>query len=62
MVPEGALRSRLPQICDAVRQDLHERFETEKNEEITGRMVGEISAQIEDCLMKMAQIVEIPIG
>jgi cell division ATPase FtsA len=62
MVPESSLRSRLPQICDAVRQDLHERFETEKNEEITGRMVGEISAQIEDCLMKMAQIVEIPIG
>ena len=34
----------------------------EKNEEITERMVNEISSQIELCLTKMAEVVEIPLG
>jgi cell fate (sporulation/competence/biofilm development) regulator YlbF (YheA/YmcA/DUF963 family) len=34
----------------------------EKNEEITTRMVSQVSQQIEQYLTKMAEIVEIPLG
>ena len=34
----------------------------DRSEEITDRMVSDISGQIEDCLVRMAQIVEIPLG
>ena len=37
-------------------------LEKEKNLEITERLVGEISEQIEQCLTKMAEVVEIPLG
>ena len=41
---------------------VYEHLEKEKNEEITERMVNEISSQIELCLTKMAEVVEIPLG
>ena len=37
-------------------------LENEKNEEITERLVKEISEQIEVCLTKMAEVVEIPLA
>ena len=37
-------------------------LEQEKNEAITERMVNEISSQIEQTLIKMAEVVEIPLG
>ena len=43
-------------------KELSERFEKDKNDEITARMVEEISQQIERCLGKMAEVVEIPLG
>ena len=49
-------------ISDQVKNSLYEKLEQEKNEEITERLVKEISMQIETCLAKMAEVVEIPLG
>ena len=37
-------------------------MEKDKSEEVARRMIGEISSQIEECLMRMAEVVEIPLG
>ena len=47
---------------EAVTRTFYENLEKEKNEQISGRMVADISGQIEDCLIKMAKVVEIPLG
>lgn len=62
MVSRRSFRSRLGSISAGVKEDLTASFENEKNEEITGRLVDDISAQIEQCLTKMAEVVEIPLG
>ena len=62
LVPRAAFRARLDSVAGSLRRELAERFETEKNDEITARMVDEISQQIERCLGKMAEVVEIPLG
>ena len=62
MVSARSFRSRLSGVSTDVEEDLINSFENEKNEEITGRLVDEISAQIELCLTKMAEVVEIPLG
>ena len=62
MIPKSYLRARLDVISDQVKNSLYEKLEQEKNEEITERLVKEISMQIETCLAKMAEVVEIPLG
>ncbi len=62
LISESAFKSRLGLISGNVRKDLLKSLEQDKNEEITSRMVDEISGQIEECLMKMAAVVEIPLG
>jgi len=62
LISESAFKSRLGLISGNVRKDLLKSLEQDKNEEITARMVDEISGQIEECLMKMAAVVEIPLG
>ena len=62
LISRRAFRSRLHSISGDVRGDLFRSLEEEKNEEITARMVDEISLQIEECLTKMAEVVEIPLG
>ena len=62
LVPRRYFRSRLKRISAEVKRNVYESLEKEKNEEITDRMVSEISLQIEMCLSKMAEIVEIPLG
>ena len=62
MVPRQAFRSRIDSISEDVRETFYRNLETEKNEEITSRMVGEIASQIEECLSRMAEVVEIPLG
>ena len=44
------------------QQTVYQKLEKEKNEEITARLVREISEQIEHCLTRMAEVVEIPLG
>ena len=62
LVPKRAFATRMENVSSAVKRNLYKSFENEKNEEITTRMVDETSAQIELCLTKMAEIVEIPLG
>lgn len=62
LVSRGAIRARLNPIARTIRRELAVRFEKEKNAEITARMVEDISQQIERCLGKMAEVVEIPLG
>ena len=49
-------------ICEDVKESFYENLEKEKNDEITARMVEDISGQIEHTLVKMAEVVEIPLG
>ncbi len=62
LVSRGAFRARLNPIARTLRRELAARLEKDKNAEITERMVAEISQQIERCLGKMAEVVEIPLG
>ena len=62
LVPKNTIEARLDTITAEVRANLYESLKTDKNEEITQRLVDDISAQIEECLTKMAEVVEIPLG
>ena len=62
LVPRGYFTSRIEKISDEVKSSFYQTLEKEKNLEITERLVGEISEQIEQCLTKMAEVVEIPLG
>ncbi len=62
MLPKNTIESRLDSITAEVRSNLYHTLENEKNDEITERLIADISVQIEECLTKMAQVVEIPLG
>ena len=62
MLPKRYFRSRMEKLTDEVRRNFYDSLEKEKNDEISDRMVRDISSQIEDCLTKMARIIEIPLG
>ena len=51
-----------PQAQKAYRLGFSYNLENEKTEEISSRLVSEISGQIEQCLTRMAEVVEIPLG
>ena len=52
----------MEKIREKIKKSFYKSLETDKNEEITKRLVDEISQQIEQCLMRMAEVVEIPLG
>lgn len=62
LVPRNALRSRIHSLGEDVKDDFFSNLDSDKTEAITDRMVSEISDQIEHCLIKMAEVVEIPLG
>ncbi len=62
LIPRSYFELRLGRISAEVRSRLYQNLEKEKNEEITERIVKEISEQIEVCLTRMAEVVEIPLG
>ncbi len=62
MIPKTYFEVRIYRISQEVRNNLYKNLEKEKNDEITERIVREISEQIEVCLTKMAEVVEIPLG
>ena len=62
LVSKKRLKERLNDLTDDIRNSFYTSLEKEKNEEISSRMVREISEQIETCLMRMAEIVEVPLG
>ena len=49
-------------ITADVKEAFYKSLEQEKNDEISQRMVEEISTQIQHTLVKMAEVVEIPLG
>ena len=62
VVPRGHFMSRMEKISSEVRESFYKSLEKDKNDAITKRLVDEISEQIEQCLMRMAEVVEIPLG
>ncbi len=62
LITRSAFENRIHHISSEVKSNFYASLEKEKNEEITNRLVEEISAQIEECLKKMARVVEIPLG
>ena len=62
LIPKSYFEVRMYRISQEVRDNIYAKLEKEKNEEITERIVREISEQIETCLTKMAEVVEIPLG
>ena len=62
MVTRSSFENRMKRISPEVKAGFFESLEKEKNVEITNRLANEISQQIEQCLIKMAEIVEIPLG
>ncbi len=62
LVPKSAFSSRMDNISADVKDAFYESLEQEKNDEIRKRMVEEISTQIQHTLVKMAEVVEIPLG
>ncbi len=62
LVSRRSFESRMKNVSEEIRTNFYRNLEEEKNEEITGRMVDEISSQIELCLTKMAEVVEVPLG
>ena len=62
LVPKGAFSSRMDNISAGVKEAFYESLEQDKNDEIRDRMVEEISSQIQHTLVKMAEVVEIPLG
>ena len=62
LIPKGAFSSRTESISAGIKESFYETLKEEKNDEISERMVNEITAQIETTLAKMAEVVEIPLG
>lgn len=62
LFPHGYFESRMEKISGEIKKTCFETMEKEKSEEVIRRMISEISTQIEDCLTRMAEVVEIPLG
>ncbi len=62
LVPKSAFSSRMDNISADIKEAFYESLEQKKNDEIKARMVEEISSQIQNTLVKMAEVVEIPLG
>lgn len=62
MIPKNYFASRIDRISEEVKANLTRNLEEEKDTEIQEHLVREITAQIEHCLTKMAEVVEIPLG
>jgi len=62
LIPKGMFNSRMDAMSAKIKEEFYKTLEDSKSAEITTRMVGDISDQIEQCLVKMAEVVEIPLG
>ena len=61
LVPRSHFEARIERMTEEVKNSFYSSLENEKNAEITSRLASEITQQIEQCLTKMAEIVEIPL-
>lgn len=62
LVPKNTFRMRMDSVSRDIKESFYESLQKEKSDEISKRMVDEISGQIEHALIKMAEVVEIPLG
>ena len=62
LVPRNTFKSRIESISADVKASFFDSLQNSKNQEISSRMTDEISGQIESTLIKMAEVVEIPLG
>jgi hypothetical protein len=62
LVPKSSFRNRMEGLSLSIKNSFYESLEKEKNEEISERLIDDIANQIEECLTKMAEVVEIPLG
>ena len=62
LVRRKAVEARMESVSSEIRANFYRDLEEDKNEEITERMMKEISSQIELCLTRMAEAVEVPLG
>ena len=62
LIPKSAFAARADNISSTVRESFYESLKENKNSEISTRMADEISSQLEHTLIKMAEVVEIPLG
>ena len=62
LVTRRAFESRIGRYEGVVKKSFYETLENQKGEEISERLSEEISEDIEQCLTRMAEIVEIPLG
>ena len=62
IVSKRSFESRIDKYEGVVKSNFYATLEDEKGEEIKERLSGEISEEIEQCLTRMAEIVEIPLG
>ena len=61
LVPRAHFEQRIERLTEEVKASFLSSLEREKNADITARLVAEISQQIEQCLTRMAEVVEIPL-
>ena len=59
--PKHPLEARIGRMTEEIKSSFYSNLENEKNTEISERLTAEISQQIEQCLAKMAEVVEIPL-
>ncbi len=62
IVGKSYFESRIYRLTIEVKNNIFKKLEKEKNTMMADRLVSDISAQIESCLIKMAEVVEIPLG
>ena len=61
LVPRAHFEARIDRMTEEVKSNFYSSLENEKNSQITSRLAEEITQQIEQCLTKMAEVVEIPL-
>ena len=61
LIPRSHFEARIERMTEEVKNSFYSNLENEKNAEITSRLASEITQQIEQCLTRMAEIVEIPL-
>ena len=62
LVPRNYFESKLQRLCGEVKASFLKDLETDKGEDISVRMVNEISGELEQCLSRMSEVVELPLA
>lgn len=62
LLPKKYIEKHLDRIKDDIRAKFYDSLQKEESGVITDKLAAEISRQLEECLNKMAEVVEIPLG